>query len=541
MLRKIAVFGLLLVVFMSGVASVAAQESAQPGSGVVFNSPDAFAGYTLFAPMSSTTTYLIDNNGQVIHTWESDYRPGNSVYLLENGNLLHTGSIQSSTFNAGGSGGIVQEFTWDGDLVWEFEYTRPMVYLHHDIEPLPNGNVLMIAWEYKSAEEVLAAGRDPDLLPSGQQQGPGQPSTNSGDQGLWVDHIIEVDPTSGTIVWEWHIWDHLVQDMNASLPNYGVVADNPGKIDLNYTQRNLQNDWNHVNAVDYNPALDQIVISVHNFNEIWIIDHALTTAEAAGPAGDLLYRWGNPAAYGDTGTQQLFAQHDAQWIEPGLPGEGHILIFNNGDQRTRPYSSVEEIATPIDESGTYATITGSDTPVWTYTGDFYAQNISGAQRLPNGNTLICDGPHGTFIEVTAAGDMVWEYVNPVTAQRQGNTANEVFRAERYALDFAAFAGRDVSPGAVLASTVTAQAGQSAQSAQNAQPGGASGPNGSQPGNANAPAGNQPGNPPQEAIDACSGLVAGTTCQFTGPRGNPVSGTCRQSPANQLVCAPQGNR
>ena len=128
------------------------------------------------------------------------------MYLLENGNLLRTASVTNSTFQAGGSGGRVEEYDWAGNPVWSYDYSSTQYLLHHDIERLPNGNVLMIAWEMKSQAEAIAQGRNPGLL-----------SQNE----LWPEHVIEVEPSGsqgGTIVWEWHIWDHLVQDYNGSLP-----------------------------------------------------------------------------------------------------------------------------------------------------------------------------------------------------------------------------------------------------------------------------------------------------------------------------------
>ena len=115
-----------------------------------------------------------------------------------------------------------------------------------------------------------------------------------------------------------------------------------------------------MNSIDYNPALDQILLSVRGNSEVWIIDHSTTVTQAAGHAGgrcgkggDLIYRWGNPAAYGRgaQSAQQLIQQHDARWIPAGLPGAGHITIFNNGYDRG--WSSIEEIAPPIDAAGRY--------------------------------------------------------------------------------------------------------------------------------------------------------------------------------------------
>ena len=337
--------------------------------------------------------------------------------------------------NPGGSGGVVQLIDWDGNVVWEYVCSSDTYLQHHSAEVLPNGNILLVAWEYKTGQEALDAGRDPNLLENGE---------------FWPDSILEIEPTgetSGEIVWEWHAWDHLVQDQDASKANYGVVSDHPELIDLNYTLQTSA-DWTHINSVDYNAELDQILLSVHNFGEIWIIDHSTTTEEAAGHSGgssgcggDLLYRWGNPQAYGagDGGDQILFGQHDAQWIADGLPGEGHILIFNNGLGRTGSrYSSVDEIIPPLHQDGSYDRVFDPDILCWRYTAgnptDFFAQNISGAQRLPNGNTLICSGPDGYFFEVTPDGDTVWNYT----------TQGSCFNIERYAPDYSGFAGTELS-------------------------------------------------------------------------------------------------
>jgi hypothetical protein len=459
---KLALASIALVI-LTGSAPVLAQQTV----GLFLNEDDSFDGYTLFAPMPSQTTYLIDNEGKQVHSWSSGYRPGLSAYLLENGNLLRTAQYDpgGSRFTAGGRGGRVEEHAWDGTLVWEFDYSTAVYRQHHDIEPLPNGNVLLIAWEYKSYDDAVAAGRDPFLL---------------SDDELWPDHVIEVEPTGpsgGTIVWEWHAWDHLIQDMFPAMDNFGVVADHPELLDLNFVGAGGnpgRADWNHVNSIDYNEALDQIVLSSHAFSEIWVIDHSTTTAEAAGhtggnsgKGGDLLYRWGNPQAYraGVAGDQQLFRQHDARWNEPGHPGEGNILIFNNGGGRPGgSYTSVDEIVPPVDEFGDYPLTPGSaygpSQASWSYTADppssFYAQNISGAHRLANGNTLVCSGPQGIFFEVTAGMATVWRYVSPITNSgplTQGDPAvgNNVFRATRYAPDYAGLEGKDLTPGDPLES------------------------------------------------------------------------------------------
>jgi hypothetical protein len=433
-------------------AQAAAQElkpaPAAPKLGLVVNRPEASPGYTLLASANSTKTYLIDMQGRVVRSWKSDCNPGLSAYLLENGNLLRTGQIRNPPFFGGGTGGRIQEFTWDGELVWDFTYFSETQLPNHDVCKLPNGNVLMIVWVKKSAQQAVAAGRRPETV---------------GETYLLAGSVLEVQPTgktTGKIVWEWHSWDHLAQDFDATKANYGDVASHPERIDLNFGEatiaamvaqpkelaklralgyvggavkkpQSVQPDWLHINGVAYNADLDQIMLSVYEFSEIWVIDHSTTTAEAAShgggryrKGGDLLYRWGNPRAYraGTAKDQRLFGQHDAHWIAKGLPGEGHVLIFNNGIRRIGgAYSTVDEIVLPVDARGRYAHARGKaygpDKPIWTYIApnrsDFYAPFISGAQRQPNGNTLICSGTNGTVFEVTPQNEIVWKYVNPV--------------------------------------------------------------------------------------------------------------------------------
>jgi hypothetical protein len=351
---------------------------------------------------------------------------------------------------------MVQKLDWDGRVRWEYLYSNDQHRHHHDIAPLPKGRVLIIAWEYRSAEQAISAGRDPDSMSTGE---------------LWPEHIIEVKPQGprrGKIVWEWHVWDHLIQDFDPNQNGYGAVSDHPELVDINF-RSNDSADWLHANAIDYNEAHDLIVLSIPSFSEFWVIDHSTSTEEAAGHTGgdrgmggDILYRWGNPRAYG-RGTafdQQLFGQHDPHWIEPGLEGAGNILVFNNG--RGRPegeFSTVEEIVTTIDDDGDYPApdsdqIHGPEAPEWIHTAtppeSLFSFGLSGAQRLPNGNTLICDGLVGRFVEIDDTGAEAWRYVNPVGRSgpmTQGDLAiNRTFRAVRYPLDYPGFARKDLTPG-----------------------------------------------------------------------------------------------
>ena len=428
--------------------------SAQNTVGVTLDTGGAFPGYTLFTPSSDTHAYLVDNAGELVNRWTSAYLPGFTAYLLPDGRLLRAAQF-GTAFPAGGAGGRVELLDWDSTLVWGYNYSTTQHRQHHDTIMLPNGNALMIAWELKTKADAVAAGRKPALI-----------SQNA----LWPDTLIEMQPvgqTNGIIVWSWHVWDHLIQDFDATKTNYGVVGNHPELIDVNFALDGSA-DWLHVNALDYNAELDEILISVHNLSEVWIIDHSTTTAEVAGHTGgsrgrggDILYRWGNPRAYraGTTADQKLFEQHNPNWIRDGLPGAGHILIFNNGVGRPGGnYSSVEEIIPPLETNGTYNLTSGGAygpaAAARTYTASppssFYAQNVSSAQRLPNGNTLTENGPQGSFFEINAAGQTVWRYVcplvngAPLTQGQSPPAQNQVFRATRYAADYAGLAGRDLT-------------------------------------------------------------------------------------------------
>ncbi len=424
--------------------------------GLTINDPKAFQGYTLLAPLRSKTTYLLDMQGKVAKSWEGAANPALVPYLLENGNLLRptelTGNAKKFKGIGPGMGGRIQEFDWNGDIVWDFTFVSETRMPHHDITRLPNGNIMMIVWENRTKEEAIAAGRRPTAIGS----------------HLQPDSLVEIKPTgktTGEIVWEWRLWDHLVQDADETKANFGKVAEHPELVDINFgtntgpaapkkdgpdkekdkekekgkddavktppkAKGGANPDWTHFNGVAYNPELDQLIVSVHAFSEFWIIDHSTTTAEAAshkggksGKGGDLLYRWGNPRVYaaGDRKDQRLFAQHNAHWIPKGLPGAGHILVYNNGPNRPDgAYSSVDELVLPVDAEGRYSLTTGSaygpEKADWSYTApkkaDFFSSFISGAQRLPNGNTLICAGASGTIFEVTPEKEVVWKYRTP---------------------------------------------------------------------------------------------------------------------------------
>ena len=431
------------------------------------NSARVQPGYTLLLPMHNGHTYLLNNDGQIVNTWfDGNTEPGRMAHLLPNGHLLRSVSLPNSgPPTGGGDGGRITEYDWAGNRVWQFDYSTPQYAMHHDLKMLPNGNVIVLLVEVKTLAEMTAAGFRPNIL-------------QQGFNILVPDAIIEIEPqrpTGGRIVWEWHVWDHLVQNYDSTKANYGDPAKHPELVDPNASPGQIASFWNHMNAIDYNADFDQIMVSVRGNSELWVIDHSTTTEQAKGhtggkrgQGGDILFRWGNPSMYGagKNTDEMLYQQHDTQWISMGRPGAGNILVFNNGVNRPGGnYSSIDEFVPPVDANGNYSLTSGQaylpKQLAWTYAGAgaerFYDGDVSGAERQPNGNTLICYGTHGVLEEVTQAGEIVWKYMNPVVTtgpllqgqtpgldQKQQSIA-AVFKARKYAPDYPGLLGQDLTP------------------------------------------------------------------------------------------------
>ena len=382
---------------------------------IVFSQP--FQGFTVFTPMSTSetnpTTVFINNELEIIHTWTHEQGPASMPYLMSDSSIIYPYKVASPTMVAGGVGGGIQQLDWDGTIRWEYIFSDSVYQHHHDLEPLPNGNILIIVWERKTAQEAFAMGRETIENPLNE---------------MWSSAILELNPLTGLIEWEWHLWDHLVQDYNPELPNYGVISSHPELFDINRGEVGINAggpqspnaDWMHLNSIDFNAELDQIALSSRSQNEIFIIDHSTTTEEAAshsggnsGMGGDFLYRWGNPQNYGrgNDSDRKLNSQHSISWITEGCPGAGNLILFNNFHGDTT--SAVIEIITPFDENGQYS-ITDGETfgPfnwTWMYTGDFTTPMQGGVQRLPNGNTLITQTHTARILEVDLSGDIQWDF------------------------------------------------------------------------------------------------------------------------------------
>jgi len=403
---------------------------------------------------------LTDARGQLVHIWKTDLTGGGTpAYLMETGGVARVG-VKDLAYSRGGpvaSTDTLQFTDRHGNALWELNAQDfDGIRFHHDFALMKNGNVLVTTYEPLSAQEALNIGWDP------------------GDQStIWTDGILEIKPFTDTgdyeVVWHWRFADHIVQDKFPDQPNYGVIADTPHRVDPHYPKNYLPKNTvrQHINSLDYNEELDQILLSSLIYDEIWIIDHSTSTEEAAsshggksGKGGDLLFRFGNPEVYDRGGPEDrvFLKQHDANWISPGLPGSGNILVHNNNTRfkprglgapqqgastngTDAPRAGRELLASNQGNSNVYELrptregvanygpnldgVFQAET-VWVFEHeDYFADFQGGARRLPNGNTLLTDTTDYLVVEVDPRGDIVARY--------QG--ATPVFKAFKYSANF----------------------------------------------------------------------------------------------------------
>ena len=292
--RKDTNLSALTWIFVS-IVSVATGQGNTVGT-INYNPQSFSSGYTLIYPHNQPHARLINACGEIVHIWENDLGrlPGNSAMLSPNGELIwaHRPEDDSdSPIIAGGRGETIEMVTWTNEPMWSFTLNDSTGRLHHDFALMNNGNVLAIAWERIDSLSAIQAGRNPENLEGGE---------------LWSERLIQLAPNANggaNVVWEWRAWDHLIQNFDSTKANFGVIADHPNRIDVNYgIIGNIQEDWLHANSVDFNPLTNQILLSVPNFGELWIIDRNQMES-------GIVWRWGNPEAYGlgADDDQQLFA------------------------------------------------------------------------------------------------------------------------------------------------------------------------------------------------------------------------------------------
>jgi Arylsulfotransferase (ASST) len=362
------------------------------GTGLRACDPEhACPGFTLFAPCfeQNRAVYLIDLNGNVVHTWEMPYAPGLGGYLTERGTLVYNGRTREEGFLSRFpfKGGAILEADWNGKVLWEVRHPDH----HHDGIQLKNGNVMLnCLGEVPPHIAARVAGGAPDHELSSALYG-SQPQIDRGR--IYADYLAEMT-TSGQTVWEWRSWEHL-----------DPAADGIAEIQ---SLRTLWAMGNNVVELDDGDLL----VSYRPISTVIRID--LKT-------GAIVWKLGPP---------MLAGQH----APTPLPN-GNVLIFDNGVHRLDdplPFSLVIE----VDPASQKIVWTYQDKPV----SNFFTPRIGNAQRLPNGNTLINEASFGRFFEVTREGHIVWEYVNPYFGGPPGAQNNIVFSAMRYPPELIAVAG-----------------------------------------------------------------------------------------------------
>lgn len=413
---------------------------SEPTVGVILNDSLTSEGYTLLMPFSGKKTYLINNCGLVVHEWESSMS-ALVVYLLPDGRLLRGGPY-------------VEILNWDGSVSWSYNIFSPTYSRHHDLEYLPNGNVLMSIWDIKDADYLKGLGFDTTNL---------RP-----DKTLWDEVILEVKPTgqtTGDIVWQWRASEHTIQDFNSNLSNYGSIEDHPELLNINFplVGEEVPDDWLHFNSLDYNEALDQIMISCHTFSEIYIIDHSTSSSQSSGHiggnaniGGDLMFRWGNPQAYdkGNSNDQRSWGQHDAQWILEG-PYQDKILFFNNRLGSDSSTVEILELSYGVNEylknsDGLF--LPDEPSKIIRPKSSFQSSFMSSCQLFKGTELISCESMKGRVTEYDVNEEILrWEYVLPVstdsiTSQGTSPGRNLMFRSVKFAPNYSAFNGKTLTPG-----------------------------------------------------------------------------------------------
>ena len=364
----------------------------------VLNADKIDDNYILVNDAAANRVFLMNKEARLLHEWPLTNNIGNDVFLLPNGKLLGSLEADDPQIPLGGKGGKLQFIAPDGTVEWNFLYSSVEGETHHDAELLPNGNIIAMVWGKRTTEDALQNGF---MLAN----------------DVVVESIIEVDPTTDEIVWEWHSWDHLIQDFDETKDNYGLISEHPEKIDINYFvglegAADTEEDIMHANGIAYDEINDVILLSVNIYSEIWVIDHSTSAEEAAsqsggtyGKGGDLIYRFGNPEAYKNPEGTRLFHNNHFPNLLEG-EDQGKLLVFSNGNDILQ--SAVYELQLP-DVYELQPNSNNEPEITWSFTDtDLYSGKVSGAVPLPNGNVLITEGDFG-FWEVTRDSEVVWKF------------------------------------------------------------------------------------------------------------------------------------
>lgn len=374
-----------------------------------YDDEKACNGYTIVSPTYSGDIWLIDMCGQVVHHWAFPYRAGFYAKLLPNGNLLCQARPRRSgrttvppvaqrDFNALSddraffAGGLRQEsLAGYGGIIFEMDWEGNLV--HKYLQPRHNHDVCYIT----ENEHLMVIRFEPVPSEIAAKVEGGLPGTEM-DGKMICDAIDEVD-WEGNVHWTWLSWKHLDPALDFICP------------------LEPRREWTHANSVSVLPD-GRLLISCRDTCSLYIIDKS---------TGKIEWRWG----WGE-----VWHQHDATLVE-----NGNVMCFDNGAHRVNSdlaYSRVIEVNPKTKEIE------------WEYKADppseFYSAVMSGAQRLPNGNTLICSTDRGRIFEVTRGKEVVWSYVCPFYGSYfVFGRSNALYRAYRYPSDYEGLRGKTVDP------------------------------------------------------------------------------------------------
>jgi hypothetical protein len=343
--------------------------------------------------------YFLDTTTTSTSTYYQRFNIGTTSYTSH----FYRDTIYQSSGSSSSAGGYgsIKKYAWTGNNTVSLVWTYTLSGAHHDICPMPNGNVLVIIDESKVPSSVGG-------------------TSSSSIKSTVIKEIHPTGTTTGTVVWEWHLWDHLCQSTNTNYSATYVtnIAQHPERFNVNCTTNGgVTSDWFHMNGVDYNPTRDQIVLSSHIKNEIYVIDHSTTTAEAAthaggnaGMGGDFLYRWGSPENYGcttDGNGVSLNVIHDARWVpSTNKVWPNYISVFHNGGctsgQGCVLHLPTYSTTNPYTFIYTPGSVVGPTTATKPVTQTFTVSNMGGCQALENGNVLITK-PNSAFYETRNSG------------------------------------------------------------------------------------------------------------------------------------------
>jgi len=428
-----------LVVLFVCAASLAAQ-TVYPTGTTLYDPSRAWSGYTVLSPLNTQAVIVIDMNGTVVKQWDGFVNsaggparvfPGGFVMAANGANPPRQESLEL----------VSRDF--DGKVLWRFDRNQEI--------QTRDGKMLWSARQHHDwqREDYPAGYYSPDAKPSIQGGNTlilthtNHTKPGIADGTLEDDRLIEVSP-AGAVVWEWVASDH-VDEFGFSPAARAAIrtaaAAPPGRGGGPNAGRGSF-DWLHVNAATYvGPnrwfdagdrrfAPNNIIISSRQSSFVAIIGRDGKVAWRIGP--DFL------ASKELTALRQIIGQHHPHVIPKGLPGAGNLLVFDNGG------SSGYGAPTPVSPDGSAIYQRAGSRVleinpvtlelVWSYTGPrLFSTNISSAQRLPNGNTLITEGAPGRLLEVTADRKVVWEYIYPVFGGAQ--SSNGVYRGYRVPYDW----------------------------------------------------------------------------------------------------------